>query len=300
MIKRIEIFIFFMCAILSIQVHAQQLEKQITEKITAIKNVDEIAEVINSYQEKYPDSTKAILNSAFGLAAEKFNTGERPFAIELVERVKSFFPDRIEIYSVLGQFYYYEFNRTECIKNFKKCLEINPEHKLSKQFLDLLTFVPENFNVPEKLITKNMLLRPLLSSDVELDYRAVMSSIDHLKGVFGPDDDWPQENLTMEDDLRALKNHESEFQKRVGFTYAVMNHEEQECLGCVYIIPIHANEYEAQVFLWVTTDAFNKGYDSELYDAVKEWMKNDWPFSKVVFPGRDIDWDAYETIQSNY
>ncbi|MBU0472592.1 MAG: GNAT family N-acetyltransferase [Bacteroidetes bacterium] len=296
MIKRLEIFIFFISAILSI--NAQQLEKQITEKITAVKNIDEIVEVINSYHEKYPDSTKAILNSIFGLASDKFNTGDRPFAIELVESVKPLFPDRIEIYSVLGQFYYYEFNRKECINNFNRCLEINPEHKLSKQFLDLLTFVPENFNVPEKLMTKQMLLRPLRSSDVELDYRAVMSSIDHLKGVFGPDDNWPQEDLTIEDDLRALKNHESEFQKRVGFTYTVMNHEEQECLGCVYIIPMHAKEYEAQVFLWVTTDAFNKGYDSELYDAVKEWMKNEWPFSKVIFPGRDMDWNTYEEIQN--
>lgn len=295
MIKRFEIFILFIIAILSI--NAQQLENQITEKITALKNVDEIVEVINSYHENYPDSTKAILNSIFGIAADKFNTGERPFAIELIEKVKSSFPDRIEIYSVLGQFYYYEFNRKECIKNFNRCLEINPEHKSANQYLDLLSFVPESFVVPEKLITKQMLLRPLLSSDVELDYHAVMSSIDHLKGVFGPDDDWPREDLTMEDDLRALKNHEAEFQKRVGFTYTVMNREEKECLGCVYIIPIHAEGYDAQVFLWVTRDAFNKGYDSELYDAVKEWMKKDWPFSKVVFPGRDMDWKTYEEIQ---
>ena len=26
----------------------------------------------------------------------------------------------------------------------------------------------------------------------------------------------------------------------------------------------------------------------------KKWMKEEWPFEKVAYPGRDISWEEYE------
>jgi len=48
--------------------------------------------------------------------------------------------------------------------------------------------VPSDFKVPEKLETPEFIIRKLCSSDAELDYKAVMSSIDIIKktrGVIG-------------------------------------------------------------------------------------------------------------------
>ncbi len=46
--------------------------------------------------------------------------------------------------------------------------------------------VSPNFAVPEKLETDNFRLRMLKVTDVVKDYDAVMMSVDHLQGVFGP------------------------------------------------------------------------------------------------------------------
>jgi len=38
------------------------------------------------------------------------------------------------------------------------------------------------------------------------------------------------------------------------------------------------------------------GLESRLYGAVKEWVAREWPFKKAAFPGRDIEWDAWNKI----
>ena len=47
-------------------------------------------------------------------------------------------------------------------------------------------FVSSNFEVPDILETDKFRLRKLTVNDVVKDYDAVMTSVDHLKGVFGP------------------------------------------------------------------------------------------------------------------
>jgi len=259
--------------------------------------IHQVFKSVSKYQEVYPDSSNKLLNNLINISAKEFKEGNKLAAIQLLEETKQIYKDKASVYIVLGQFYWYEFDRKKCAENFKKVLELRPDNTTAKQYLDILFFVPEKFEVPEKLVANHMLVRPITSNDVDLDYRAVMNNIEHLRGVFGPDDDWPQESLTYLDDQNALKKHEEEHSKRVAFTYTVLNREENECLGCVYFIPIHTEEYDAQVFFWVTRDAYEKGYEDELEIAVKNWIKTSWPFSRVVFPGRDMDWAEYEKIQ---
>ena len=38
------------------------------------------------------------------------------------------------------------------------------------------------------------------------------------------------------------------------------------------------------------------GLEDRLYDRVKNWIKTDWPFTSVAFPGRDIAWDIWKAI----
>ena len=90
--------------------------------------------------------------------------------------------------------------------------------------------VPDDFDVPVGMETDRYRLRMLSINDVVKDYDAVMSSIDHLKGVLAPDSPWP-EGLTLEQDLIDLGWHQKEFQKRSSFAYTMMSLDEERWPG---------------------------------------------------------------------
>lgn len=147
--------------------------------------------------------------------------------------------------------------------------------------------VPRDFQVPEVLETDKFRLRMLRVTDIVKDYDAVMTSIDHLQGVFGERSKWPSKDLTLEQDLIDLGWHQKEFQTRSSFAYTVMNLDESQCLGCVYIFPSRSPDFEADVFMWVRKSEFDKGLDPILFKTVKDWITNKWPFKKVRYPGRE-------------
>jgi RimJ/RimL family protein N-acetyltransferase len=147
-------------------------------------------------------------------------------------------------------------------------------------------FVPVDFVVPEKLETDRFRLRMLTINDVVKDYDAVMTSVDHLQGVFGARSTWPAYDLTLEQDLIDLGWHQKEFQRRSSFAYTVMDLDESQCLGCMYIFPSSEEGYEAEVYCWVRKSEYDKGLDPILFDAVKTWIGGSWPFQKVHFPVR--------------
>ena len=157
-------------------------------------------------------------------------------------------------------------------------------------------FVPAEFKVPEKLEADRLRLRMLTVDDVVKDYDAVMTSVDHLRKVFGPTSTWPADDLTLEQDLIDLGWHQKEFQTRRSFAYTVMNPSESQCLGCVYINPTRKRGYDAEVYLWVRKREFEKGLDPILFQAVKKWITKEWPFKNVAFHGREIDWKTWETL----
>jgi hypothetical protein len=148
-------------------------------------------------------------------------------------------------------------------------------------------FVPTTFEVPESLETDKFRLRMLTVNDVVKDYDAVMSSVEHLQGVFGEHSKWPSYDLSLEQDLIDLGWHQKEFQTRSSFAYTVMNLNESQCLGCMYIFPSREEDYEADVYTWVRKSEYDKGLDSILFDTVKKWITNTWPFVKVRYPGRE-------------
>ena len=46
-------------------------------------------------------------------------------------------------------------------------------------------------------------------------------------------------------------------------------------------------------YLWVRQSEVPKGLDKHLFNTVKEWIDTKWPFNKVAYPGREIDWDEW-------
>jgi hypothetical protein len=57
-------------------------------------------------------------------------------------------------------------------------------------------------------------------------------------------------------------------------------------LGCVYIFPTDKPDYEAEVYMWVRKSAYDEGLDPVLFETVKKWIEEKWPFKKVAYPGR--------------
>lgn len=157
------------------------------------------------------------------------------------------------------------------------------------------TFVPSDFEVPEKLETRHLRLRMLTVNDVVKDYDAVMTSIEHLHGVFGPDSQWPSRDLTLEQDLIDLGWHQKEFQRRSSFAYTVVSPDERTVLGCIYIFPTDKNTFDSEVTMWVRKSAYDEGLDSILFTTVKEWISREWPFKNPGYPGREISWPNWKS-----
>ena len=157
-------------------------------------------------------------------------------------------------------------------------------------------FVPKEFKAPDRLETDRFRLRMLTVNDVVKDYDAVMTSVEHLRGVFGPGSSWPPADLTLEQDLIDLGWHQKEFQRRSSFAYTVMNLPETQCLGCVYIFPTAKQGYDAEVTLWVRKSEYAKGLDSILFGAVKKWVSEKWPFKNPGYPDREIQWEKWYSI----
>lgn len=153
------------------------------------------------------------------------------------------------------------------------------------------TLVPETFEVPQKLESEKFIARKLCASDTDLDYKAVMSSIDIIKKTRGGN--WPTSDLTLEDDRIDLSWHQREFENKSSFAFTVMNNEETECLGCFYLYkPNFRGECpegtDVDVSFWVTQKAYEEGLYPELYHAIKNWLVKEWPFQKPFWSNKEI------------
>jgi RimJ/RimL family protein N-acetyltransferase len=148
-------------------------------------------------------------------------------------------------------------------------------------------FVPDDFKIPALLETDHFRLRMLSVDDVEKDYEAVIESRKLLHTMFGGP--WPRPGFTLEENLADLERHQQEFLDRKAFAYTVVSLEETKVLGCLYINPCppEVNGPDATVRMWVRQTEYDKGLDEVLFDTVKRWIKVDWPFKKVIYPGRE-------------
>jgi len=158
-----------------------------------------------------------------------------------------------------------------------------------------IPFVPTDFNVPDTLQNEHFRIRMLTVNDVVKDYDAVMSSIDHLQEMY-PSSSWPSNDLTFEQDLIDLGWHQKEFQMRSSFAYTVVRLDESQVLGCLYINPTTKGDYDASIAMWIRASEVDNGLDSILFDSVKKWISEVWPFKKVAYPGRDIKWEDWKTM----
>ncbi|WP_116951474.1 N-acetyltransferase [Jiangella endophytica] len=148
----------------------------------------------------------------------------------------------------------------------------------------------ENVEPPSGLVTDEFVLRPILATDAELDYAAVMESRDYLRTW--EQSSWPTDDFTVAANRADLEGLEQRHTDRKAFTYTVMNPAGTECLGCVYLMPTDArsfagaritpvgehrwDDYAAAVYFWVRKSRLEAQLDRVLLDALRSWLVRDW------------------------
>jgi hypothetical protein len=180
-------------------------------------------------------------------------------------------------------------------------------------------FVPDDFVVPGELVAGGFRLEPLGPQHNEGDYRAWMSSIEHIRSTPGfQGRSWPEPEMTLAENRGDLEQHAGDFAARSGFTYTVLAEDGGEIVGCVYIYPAadgrqgDAGEVDAaevagvdaaevagvdaaevagvdaaggaEVRSWVRADRAD--LDLPLYEAVSAWLREGWPFATIAYAPR--------------
>jgi len=54
--------------------------------------------------------------------------------------------------------------------------------------------------------------------------------------------------------------------------------------------------YDSEAYLWVRTSELRNRLGARLFDAVKCWLAENWPFEIPAFPGREIDWKTWRSL----
>lgn len=143
-------------------------------------------------------------------------------------------------------------------------------------------FVPPGFGPPVRLDGEGFRLEPLGPEHNERDFAAWSSSIEHIRRLpgYGPDATWPRP-MSLEENHGDLERHARDFADRAGFTYTVLDLEE-DVLGCVYVYPADDGVHDARVLSWVRESRAE--LDSQLRQAVADWLtSDDWPFERPLY-----------------
>lgn len=157
------------------------------------------------------------------------------------------------------------------------------------------------------------IVRPLVPSDVVLDHEAVMSSREFLYH-WEQDPPYPPEDFSVEDNLEDLQQMDSEHRNRTRYTYTVMNADETQVLGCIYLLPNDDRMYrtakvaardgtdlssvDATVAFWIRVWTWESGFERVLLDAVLGWLRDDWSLERpVIMTNESLD-HQIATIES--
>jgi hypothetical protein len=145
-------------------------------------------------------------------------------------------------------------------------------------------FVPSGFVVPLALATEQFRLEPLGPQHNDSDYEAWSSSVEHIHATPGWEtSSWPDDR-SLADNLSDLQRHAEDFENRTGFTYTVLDPAAGDVIGCVYIYPDKSEQHDARVSSWV--QASRPELDVQLWQAVTDWLADEWPFERVAYAER--------------
>ncbi|MCA8960224.1 MAG: N-acetyltransferase [Planctomycetes bacterium] len=153
------------------------------------------------------------------------------------------------------------------------------------------SLIEESFEPPRVLETEHVRLEPLSTTHNALDHAAVMASAERLRTRTAGR--WPSVGFELDENFADLDRHEREHRDGIAFTFTVLDRADGRCLGCVYLRPASRLIERATVTegvltpegitldYWLVPDA--EGLEGELLTALRSWLTDDWPFSRVDF-----------------
>lgn len=156
------------------------------------------------------------------------------------------------------------------------------------------SWLPTHWEHPTRVeLSTGQHLRPIREADLAIDYPAVMGSRERLWSIYGRPWGWPPEDMTWEADRADLAYHEDEIAQHRSFNYALLNEDETELLGCVYIDPPERVGADAEISWWVVDALVGGPVEACLDRAVPDWVERDWPFRCPRYVGRDLSWQEW-------
>ncbi|MCU1389756.1 MAG: hypothetical protein JWL72_3094, partial [Ilumatobacteraceae bacterium] len=128
------------------------------------------------------------------------------------------------------------------------------------------------------------------------------------------DPPYPPADFSVEDNLEDLQKMDSEHRNRTRYTYTVMNTDESQVLGCIYLLSNDDRMYrtaevsshdgtdlssvDATVAFWVRVSTWESGFEKTLLDAVLGWLRDEWPLERPVIVTNEALDHQIATIES--
>ena len=153
--------------------------------------------------------------------------------------------------------------------------------------------VPDGYLAPRELSYHDIRAHAISRADLDDDVRGINASLDIIRRTRGGG--WPTGPVTADYNFVDLVWHELEFRERDSLTYAVYN-TEPRYLGCCYLYPMGRRtrlteqllEFDIDVSWWVTPTAYEQGYYRTLYDALRHWLADEFPFWRPYYSNAEM------------
>lgn len=162
-------------------------------------------------------------------------------------------------------------------------------------------FFPQEKSVPKELIFEGIRIRQLRASDNELDYNAVIES------EFRP------EGFPKEENLKQISRHEEDHNKKLEFAFTILDIDETECYGCIFIKPLvpflkfaffndrffehwPLEQTAPGVSFWITPTGWKRNLYEKLLEELPKWFKREWPYDNWYMLGMRPSEEEIKTI----
>jgi len=179
--------------------------------------------------------------------------------------------------------------------------------------VSLVSFGDKGIEPADGFIGDGFIVRPLTPSDVALDHQAVMASRAFLFH-WEQDPPYPPDDFSEHDNLEDLEQMHAEHRNRTRYVYTVMNADETQALGCIYLLPNDDRMYraatvtsfdgtdfssiDATVSFWVRPSTWEGGFERTLLDAVLHWLRDQWSLARPVIVTNEALHHQISTIES--
>ena len=153
--------------------------------------------------------------------------------------------------------------------------------------------LPAGWKAPAELEYDDIRATAITRAHLHDDVQGINASIGLIQRTRGGR--WPAQPVSDDFNFVDLVWHECEFRDGGSFTYAVYD-SRGHYLGCCYLYPMGGRTplteelltYEVDVSWWVTPDAYERGYYTTLYAALRHWIEREFPFTKAYYSNTEI------------